>query len=230
MIGVGYALSTEDLESYAQQFKLGLQLDFSGTLADTAKMAADQKANDITYVGDINYPSMPSLLNNPYINSLYLPADGEGGSTTLRSKASDGFKILRDLNTIANVSNNITKRERSRNMLIATSLYNFLAAVPLTTFGKETVLTAFLENQKSIRGGGVTEIIPVYNLEGAAPDGSDVICAYEKNKKKIKVKIARPYQLMPAQFRNMEINYPGNMKFGGLFITRPSSVTVAFGV
>jgi len=217
-IGCSYRYSYEDIRT-AQYGNIPLD----SMLAISAKLANDQKVNDLALNGDL-ISGMYGWLNNPNIPRQSVPADGVGASTLWINKTPD--QILRDMNLIANAvvvnSNNV---ERPNSLALPIDQYTLIASLPRSPNSDTTILNYFLMNNPYIK-----QVYAVQNLTGSGVGGVNEMIAFTKDATKFAMQVAMPFTQYSPQERNLEFVINCESKFGGVQVYYPLSMNIGEGI
>lgn len=217
-LGDSYRYSLQELR-YAQ--KAGLDLDDRKAVA--ARLAMDAKVNQLAWFGD-NFYKIPGLLNNPNIPVVLAAATGTGGSTLWVNKTPD--QILADLNALIQGIMNLTNDvERPNTLLISRAAFGYISTVARSTVSDTTILEFFRANNPEI-----TEIAPLWDLQGAGPGGTNIAVAFNRDPRKLGLEIPQPFEQLPAQERNLEFVTNCHMRYAGLLVYYPLSIAILEGI
>lgn len=217
-IGNAYQYDIQDIR-YAQM--AGVALD--AKLAVAARRAQEQAVNKYAWTGD-PVSGLPGFLTNPNLPTYVIPANGTGSSKLWSTKTPD--QIIADLNAMANsiftVSNGV---HRPNEIWLPLSQYAYISSTPRSGTSDTTIMAYFLANNPFI-----TRIIPVLELTGAGPGGTDMAVVLENSAENYQMNIPMMFTQHPPQSRNLYFEVPCEMRFGGVTIERPMAFSVASGI
>ncbi len=217
-IGTSYRYSHQEIRA-ARMANLPLPT----RLAEAARMANDQKINDLAISGDTQ-AGLYGLVNNPNVPVVTVPADGVGASTLWVNKTPE--QVLRDLNLIANqIVVNSNGVEVPDTLLLPLDQYTYIASTPRSNIGDMTILQFFLLNNQFI-----TTVDWMPQLSGAGVNGADVMIAYNRSRTNLEMQIPLAFTQHNPQERNLEFVIPCESRFGGVRIYYPLSMVIGEGI
>lgn len=190
--------------------------------ADAAKQAMMTLENDIAFKGDSD-TQLPGLLNNKNTPVYLVPNDGDNNQTTFASK--DAEKIIRDINAVLNgVVENTNNVEVPTDLLMPVSQYALIASKPVPNLNM-TILNFILKNNPFLKN-----VDWANELKGAGTKGTDVMLAYNRNPKKLKLIIPWDFEQLSAERKGLEYIVPCVQTIGGTVIVKPLSLNIAEGI
>ncbi len=215
-VGTAYGYSIQDVRAARMAGK-----PLEQRKANAARQANDQTVNKLAYFGDAEH-GIVGLFTHPNVTVYVLPADGNGGATTFKSKDAD--KILRDLNGIVNKIIELTQGvETPDTLALPPDVRADLATrrIPDTNM---TILKFFLENQEYIK-----EVVGVPECKGAGAGGTDLVFAYRRDPDKLTLEIPQPFEQFPPQMKGLEFEVPCHSRCAGVIMYYPLSAAKASG-
>jgi hypothetical protein len=190
--------------------------------AITARRAHDEKANDLALQGDPDY-RIQGLFKYPGISEATLPADGNGGSKSWKTKDED--QILRDINLITDAVIIPTfGREVPDTLLLPLETYNLLANKRLGDNDK-TLLKYIMDNNPTIK-----RIEWVNELAGAGEDGTNRGMIGKFDAEHITLELPQPFEQFDPIQKNMEYEIPCHSRCAGVIIYYPMAFAYVDGI
>jgi len=217
-IGNSYRYDVQEIR-YAQM--AGVPLD--SKLAVAARKSSDQTINRFAWTGDAA-SGLPGFLTNANIPGYVVPADGTGATKTFSTKTAD--QIIRDLNGIANsVYTSTNGTHRPDEIWMPLAQYALINSQRSGAQDPTTILQFFLSNNPFIK-----RVVPVLELTGAGPGGTDIMVAAENSSENYQMNIPMPFTQHSPQSRNLYFIVPCETRFGGVTIERPMAFAIASGI
>lgn len=216
-LGASYGWNLQEVRAAAMAGK-----PLNARKADSARRAHMIAENSVAWFGDAD-ANLPGLISNANINTVVLPADGTGASTTFASKTAD--QILRDMNSMATTIHSVTKGiESPDTLLLPLAQFNliFTLRIPDTNI---SVGRWFLDNSPHIQS-----VDWLNELDGTGSGGTDLMLAYRRSPDKLTLEIPQDFEQLPVQERNLEFVVPTHSRLGGVIVYYPLSVAKAEGV
>lgn len=191
--------------------------------AIAARRAIDQLMNQLALYGDEAY-NMTGLVNDPSIPVVAAAATGTGGSTRWSTKTAE--QILTDLNNlIQSIITNSRNVERPRRILISNRAYGILQNKLTTAVGGVSTLAFFLSSNPEIES-----IIPIWELDGAGPGGTDLAIAYDPDPRKVSIEAPELFRQLEPQTRNLTTYVLCYARFAGFTAHYPASIAILQGI
>lgn len=160
--------------------------------AEAARRATNQKLNQIMWFGDpatdlfgaVNYPDVPRVAMRDTVDET------TGASV-----------ILDMLNDLVNGTFQETRQTaRPDTVLFATNPYTHISSTRLSSGTDTTILEYFETNNPFVE---TTDTVP--ELDGAGPNGEDLIFAFNSNGETFEHKLAREFTQRPPQDKNLAV-------------------------
>lgn len=216
-IGTAYGYSIQDIRAAK---KAGKPLE--QRKASAARLANDQKVNQIAYFGDADH-GLVGLFTHPNVTAYVLPADGTGSSTKFIDKTPD--QVLRDLNGMVNKVVQLTQGvEAPDTLLLPADVIGDLSTRARSANSDTTILEFFLKNSPYIK-----EVKATPECKGAGAGGADLAMMYAKDPDKLTFEIPQPFEQFPPQAKGLEYEIPCHSRCGGVIIYYPLSLIKASG-
>jgi hypothetical protein len=225
---IAFGYSIQDIR--AARFA-GKPLD--SRLAAAARRQMLQLENKLAFHGDdatLGYPGVdiPGFINNANTNAVTIPQNGGATSTLWADKTPD--EIIADVSlmtqTIRDVSNGV---EAPNTLLLPEAQYTLIATTPRSSTSDTTILNFILSSNPWI-----SEIIPTYELKGAAPagayDGQDCMILYDRSADKLTLEIPQDVEFLPAQEKSLMFEVPVHSRTAGVIIYYPKSIAQGNGI
>lgn len=217
-IGASYRYSHQEIRA-AQLARINLP----ALQAEAARRAIDQTMNQLAFFGN-SATGTTGFLNNPFVPSAPVPADGTGGNTEWTTKTPD--QILRDLNLLVNaIVTNSNGVEMPNTVLLPLEQYTLIASTPRSSTSDTTILNYFLLNNPY-----VTRVESLIQLNGAGPAGVDIGVAYDRSNSKLVMEMPMGFTQYAPQERNLEFVINCEARFGGVNIFYPLSMNIIEGI
>ena len=183
--------------------------------------------NKIAWHGDPT-TDIPGFINNPDVTEVTIPV-GASTKTTWADKTPD--EIIADINlmstTIVESTNGV---EAPDTLLMPISQYALISSTPRSSVSDTTILQFVIKNN-----GYFKNIIPVYELKGAAPasasyDSQDCMIAYKKDPTKLTLEIPQDVEYLNPQEKALYYEVPVHARTAGVVIYYPKSIAQANGI
>lgn len=217
-IGVSYGYSRSDIRAAMMAGK-----PLQQRVANAAKLANDQLANQIAWFGDTQF-NIQGFLYAPNVPAAPVENDGTGGNTEWTTKTPD--QILRDMNDLCNSIFALTNGvEAPDTLILPNAQYALIASTPRSANSDTTILEYFLQNNPF-----VTNVDWVYELAGAGPNNEDIMVAYHNNPDKLTLELPMPFTQYNPQERNLNLVIPCESRIGGVIIYYPLSISIGEGI
>ena len=217
-LGSSYGYSIQDVRAARMAGK-----PLEQRKANAARLAIDQKINQIAYHGD-TANNLVGLFTHPNVTVYTLPNDGTGSSTKFKDKTPD--QILRDLNGMVNKIIELTQGvEAPDTLLLPPAVYGDLATRPRSDNSDTTILEFFLKNSPYVKTA-----MPIPECVGAGTDDTDLIMMLNRDPDKLTLEIPQPFEQFPPQAKGLEFEIPCHARLGGVIIYYPLSLIKASGV
>ena len=214
-----YAWTLDDIEA-AQMAGLPLDRD----LSDAAMLAIAQFENGALWNGDDEY-NIGGFLSNANIPTYTVTADGAGALTTWVSKTP--AQIIRDVGfLLSQIRTNTKNIEKADTVLLPIAQYELIARTPFNQNSAVTILQFLLGNNPGL------QIFSVLEMDSDENDvfATDVMVAYKRDPKKVKVAVPVDRESRPVQAKGLEFEVILREKFGGVIVKKPLSVNIGEGI
>lgn len=214
-LGGSYGWSTADVRA-----AIANNTNLNARDARVAREAHLQRENRIAWFGDRRH-RLAGMIEHPNSIRVILPADGQGGASSLASKRANPANMIRDLGTIAKASMVVTDGvERPDTMLL--NMEDYIACSETQYGDNDTVLTFFLRNNPFI---SMIDWVP--DLAGGGSNGEDAILCYKRDPMKLELVIPLEFtQLMPQEV-GLEIEVNCEATCAGIVLYKPLSLAYA---
>lgn len=220
--GAAFGYTTQELRSAVMA---GVPLDIRK--ASAARRAIDELQERLAWNGDANN-GIPGLLTNPNITKVEAPLNAGATSRLWENKTAQ--EIIDDINDGVNNIITLSKNTFSpTTLLLPISLYTYIKSKRLSdTVGQPMTILGWITSSEAMTG--INEVIPVYELETAGPDGSRMMCVYEKNEDNLQQRVPLPMIMHPAQAKNLEFVIPVEAEFAGTVVRYPVAFQFTYGI
>lgn len=162
--------------------------------------------------------NMPGFLNHPAWLRAY--------ALYPLNSASTANQVLATLQAPGTSVRTITKGvETVDTMLLPLKQYEYLINARLDNTLEKTILRQFLDNN-----GQVKNIEPCYELEGAGPNGEDIMVVYRRDPEVMKARLTQPFGFRPLVQQPFGYMRPAAYKYGGIIPYLPYAVHVTIGI
>ena len=201
--------------------------------ASAARRQMLQLENKIAWHGNdatrgVPGTDIPGFINNPNTNAVTIPQNGGATSTLWADKTPD--EIIADVglmtSTIRDISNGV---ESPNTLLLPEAQFTQIATTPRSTVSDTTVLNFILQSNPWI-----SEIIPTYELKGAAPagayDGTDTMILYDRSADKLTLEVPQDIEFLPVQEKALMFEIPVHARTAGVIIYYPKSIAQGNGI
>lgn len=216
-IGISYGYSMQDIRAAAMT---GANLDTS--LQSAAKRGHDETINKLAWNGDA-ISGLPGLLSNPNLPLMVIPSDGTGGLKTFVSKTSD--QIVRDMNNlVASVLVSTSGIHTATQIWMPITQYSYINTTVRSQTSDKTILQMFQSANP-----GVT-VMPVVEMKGAGPGGTDMMIALENNRDNFRLEIPMSFYQHSPQLHNLEYTIPCESRIGGVVVVFPLAFAIGTGI
>lgn len=205
----GYQVSEE--EAY-KSVHMGMPID-EQKVAVVNRIAL-QTLNRLIAFGDPK-TGMPGFINHPaWLRSYALyPLDSSSTSNqclaTLKSPVTSIIRLTQGA-------------EEPDAMLLPINEYEYLTDARLDDTLSDTILGQFLKTN-----GHIKDIQPLPELEGAGPDGENVMIVYSRNPETVKARVTDPFRFRPLLPMPFGYQRPAAFKFNGILPYSPYGVHVS---
>lgn len=195
----------------------GLPLETSRAI--TARMAIDNKLDDIAWSGD-TATALKGFIGYSGV-SEYTVVSGTSGSKLWSAKTAD--EILRDMHGLTHAVVEDTKGiERPDTMLLPLPLYNLIETKRLGDGSDETVMSYFMKTNKYIK-----RIEWINKLATAGADGKNRIYVFVNNPRNLRFFVPLPFEQYDPDKEGMTYKIMCYAKTAGMAIFYPKSVAYA---
>lgn len=224
-IGSSYGYSIQDVRAARMAGK-----PLEQRKANAARLAIDQKINQIAYKGDAAN-NLVGLFTHPNVTVYTLPTDGTLNGAVAGTAAAAKFinktsdQVLRDLNGMVNKVIELTQGVESPDTLLLTpAVYGDLATRRVGDT-ETTILKFFLETSPYVKTA-----MPVPECVGAGTSDTDLIMMLNRDPDRLTLEIPQPFEQFPPQAKGLEFEIPCHSRLGGVIIYYPLSLIKASGV
>ncbi len=214
-----YAWTLDDIEA-AQM--AGLPLDRE--MSESARLAVAQFENQVVWNGDSDY-NINGLLDNANIPTFTVTADGVGATTQWVNKTP--AQIIRDFGSLlSQIRTNTKNVESADTVLLPIAQYELISRTPFNQNTSTTILQWLLGNNPGL------QIFSVLEMDSAENDvyANDIMIAYKRDPKKIKMPIPIDFEQRPVQMSGFEFVVNVREKFAGVLIKKPLSLNLGQGI
>lgn len=183
--------------------------------ARAARVANEEKFNRIMWYGD-PAAQLFGVLNNPFANRFFFDDDLIPATAALTQ--------LSQLNAMLTVPFKLTKTKSRIDFLgLPTEQFREVMTRPLQT-GQDTTIAEHLV--KSNPGLTMDRIMALDELDGAGPNGEDMVVAWETNPDTLKHNVSQLFRRFPAQARMLTFLIPTIARSGGVSMRQPRKVVL----
>ena len=218
-MAISYGWTLDDIEA-AQMAGIPLDRDE----AEAAKEAISRFENNVIWNGDADY-NINGILDNTNIPTAVVTADGVAGATTFASKTP--ARIVRDIGLLLSTIRINTKNiEKGNTILMPIGQYELIVRTPFNDFTSTTILQFVLATHPGL------QIFSVLEMDSAENSiyGNDIMMAYDRNPRKVKLVIPVDFEQRPVQVKNFQFEIPTREKFGGAIVKKPLSFNIGEGI
>ena len=216
-IGISYGYTFQDIR--ASQMT-GANLDTQEQYA--AKRGHDETINKLAFGGD-TISGLPGFLSNVNIPIYVIPSDGTAASKLFTAKTPD--QILRDMNGLINSVLTQTKGvHRTTQLWMPLAQYTYINSTIRGANSDNTILGVWMMANPGI------EVIPVIELNGAGPGGTDLMIALENDRSNFHMEVPMAFLQHAPQLDNLEFTIPCESRFGGVIVNFPLAFAQASGM
>ena len=183
--------------------------------------------NKLAFYGDAA-TQIPSFINAAN-TTAYTVADGGTGDTRWSTKTPD--EIIKDVSGITTAVYDTTNGvEMVDTLLLPIAQYSLIADTPRSSTSDTTILDFILKSNAFIK-----EIIPVYELKGAAPanaayDSQDCMIAYKRDPEKLTLEVPQDVEYLNPQEKALYYEVPVHARTAGVIIYYPKSIAQGNGI
>jgi len=221
-VGVAYGYSLQDIRA-AQM--AGKSLD--QRLANAARREYMRKENDLAFFGDAD-AGIPGFVNNANTNSVTLADGAVSGTTPWAGKTAD--EIIKDVaDMVSSIRDTTNGVETPNTLLLPEAQYSLIANTPRSSQSDTSILQWIVNSNPFI-----TEVIPVYELKGAAAglgaDSDDCMILYDRSPDKLTLEIPQDWEQLPVQEKGLQYEVPCHARTAGVIMYYPKSVAQANGI
>ncbi len=181
--------------------------------------------NKIAFFGNDSRLGVPSLDFEGFVNnSLVNTATATG--TWATSTPDEIIEMVQDMaSTIRSTTSGI---ESPNTLLIPEAQFGIIATTPRSAVSDTTIMDFILKTNPWVK-----EIIPVYNLQGAAgTEGSplDVAILYDRSPDKLTMEIPQDVEFLPPQEMALSFSVPVHARTAGVILYYPLAVCQMDGI
>ncbi len=183
--------------------------------------------NKLAWHGD-SATDIPAFINNADFTSVTIP-DGTGGTTDWASKTPD--EIIADVSLMSTTVHDSTNGvEVVDTLLLPIAQYSLISDTPRSSTSDTSILSYILKSNAFIK-----EIIPVYELKGAAPsaatyDSEDCMIAYKKDPGKLTLEVPQDVEYLNPQEKALYYEVPVHARTAGVVVYYPKSIAQGNGI
>lgn len=225
--GASYGYSFKDIRKASMANMPGLSLE--ARRADAARMAIEEKLNEIAWLGDpLN--GLSGLLTNSTVTRAAAPENG--GATSRQWQDKTNTEILEDLTGIvSDMVDNTLGVETPDTLLLPIEQFNYINDNPLQSGSDTTILSHFLNNNRYItrvewlnecRGNGIGV--------GAVDPGADMMVAYKNDPNKVTFELPQPFEQFEPRHESMKFIIETQASTAGVLLYYPKSVSIYEGI
>ncbi len=201
--------------------------------ADATRRQMLQLENKIAFHGndvDKGVPGtdIPAFINNADFNSVTIPQNGGSTSTLWENKTPD--EILNDVGlmvtSIRDISNGV---EAPNTLILPEKQFTHISTTPRSSTSDTTILNFLL-----MSNAWINQVIPVYNLKGAAPNGgyngNDCMMLYDLSPDKLTLEVPQDIEMLPVQESALYFEIPVHARTAGVIVYYPKSIAQGNGI
>jgi len=183
--------------------------------------------NKLAFHGD-DSTDIPGFINSENINAVTIP-DGATDDTQWSTKTPD--EIIADISLLTtSVFDGSNGVETVDTMLIPLAQYALLTDTPRSSTSDTTLMDFILKTNAFIK-----EIIPVYELKGAAPtsaayDSTDCVIVYKRDPEKLTLEVPQDVEFLNPQEKALYYQVPVHARTAGVVIYYPKSIAQGNGI
>lgn len=181
------------------------------------RRVAMQTLNRLIAYGD-RTTGQPGFLNHPAWLRSYAAFQLNSNSS-----ASECLAVLN--NAVSSVISLTKGVEEVDTMLLTYRAYEFLNTLQLNQGTDKTVLPTFKGNN-----GHIQNIQPLNELEGAGPNGEDVMIVYRRDPEAVKARVTQAFEFGDLLRVPFGFQRPASFRYGGIIPYLPYSVHMVIGV
>lgn len=223
-IGDGYQYSIQDLRRSA---KTGRPLDAMKAMA--ARSVMERKLDALVAVGDTN-TGLGGLLNASNIQSASLSAKTGNDDWATSGSAGTGAtaaEVGGDVDAMSTAIFVGTKTvHRGDTLLLPTAAYSYICNTPQSpTFTSETIYTYLLKSRPWLKS-----IECWTRCDSAGSGGVGRALMFQKDPMIVEAMVAKEFEQIPPQARNMAFIVACHMRFGGVQVRYPKAFCYMDGV
>jgi hypothetical protein len=184
--------------------------------------------NKLAFHGDAT-TDIPGFVNSANINAVTM-ADSAGSTSTLWSTKTP-TEILADVSSLTtSVFDGSNGVETVDTMLLPLAQYTQINDTPRSTTSDTTIMEYILKTNAFIK-----EIIPVYELKGAAPssaayDSTDCVIVYKRDPEKLTLEVPQDVEYLNPQEKALYYQVPVHARTAGVVIYYPKSIAQGNGI
>ena len=184
--------------------------------------------NKLAFHGDAA-TDIPPFINAANVNAVTM-ADSAASTSTLWSTKT-AAEIIADVSALTTAvfegSNGV---ETVDTMLLPLAQYSLINDTPRSSTSDKTIMQFILETNAFIK-----EIIPVYELKGAAPsaatyDSTDCVIVYKKDPEKLTLEVPQDVEFLNPQEKALYYSVPVHARTAGVVIYYPKSIAQGNGI
>lgn len=215
-----YAVAAQwSVDEIADAQMVGRPLDRMQT--DAARETLLRDENRDAFAGNADY-GIVGLFSDP--NIPIGPVANPGGGTAWSTKT--GPQMVADLCACADAIPAATGEvENATRILISPAQYRLAKCTQYNAGTDTSALDWFLANHGTVR-----EVMPVRELTGAGPGGSDTMVAYTPDISKLRMCVVMEIEQRAPQENDLAIKVIFRHKFGGLIVHKPLSLNICHGI
>lgn len=203
----------------------------SATLGMGTREIMEGKLDQVAYVGEPGCRLL-GLLNQPNVPVFAVAADGNsnGGTNSTKWIHKTSAQIYRDLSAFAAYMRKSTRSVYSPEILgFDQANFDLIMDMPYSATSDKTVLQFFLDAQAR-NPQGIKQIVPMVELEGRAPDGSNMAIAYRKRPQSQGLHIVQDFEMLAPQLTGFSYVINCRMQTAGVECRRPTAMLYMYGI
>jgi len=209
--------------------KLGISLE--ADKGEAVMWAYEKKLNDVVFSGDTE-SGITGLFNAPDVAKGYVAASGTGSTDADKRLAANktGAQMVADVQALlSGVYTNSNGVERANTVLVTPAFWILLNDTIYDSQRPEISCMQYLMNNNIfLKNGGA--IVDCLECVGAGTGGVDVMVAYTKDIKKVRISIPMGLNFFPVQQDGLEFFVPSLGLTAGLNFRYPKSAQIAEGM
>lgn len=218
--GTSFGYTTQDLRAAALANR-----PLDAMKAESARRSVDELQNSLAWNGDAS-AGIPGFLTNPNVTKLQAPLNGAATSRNWANKTA--AEIMDDISDACSEIVTLSKGAFMGNtLLLPLSSYELIRRKRVSDLLPMTILGWITSPEAKT---GITEVMGVYELETAGPDGSRMMVVYEKSDEILQQRVPLPMTMHPPQQQGLEFIVPVEAEFAGTVVRYPIACLFTYGI